>query len=647
MKRLIRLCVVLVFSFFVLMGQGDVYADKEEKDKKEPVLKPSTFEIDGRKYEAYVYWVDMNDKRNYVDIGLANDKIGSTESLLSIAKRAESSSADDKVLAAINGTFFNMQVNSSPINSIMKDGRLKYLGTWASLATFDGDNNMNISRPVFKVFGSINDQWDWPYGFIAKTINKFSEEQYGVAIIDSSFKGSVPDDIKYVVAVQNREVVGVYDKMPSEIPKDGYLLASRVRFTKTDINVGDSVDYVYRSFSMDDQSEMLSFYNVRTALGAGPTLVKDGKIALDLQKEGFAGWSIYNDRQRSMVGMTKDKKMAFVVTKSMSLNALSKLAVKLGMENAMNLDGGGSAGLVVGSEYAMQPLRAVSNSLIIKQRKMPSTRIVINQVEHFFDTEPYIYKSRTMVPLRGILESLGSQLTWDDKNGLVIVERYGKKLIFKRNSTTVRGEDRTYEMDVPLLIKNGRSAISLRFLGEFLGGIVEWHAEDRIAEIRIETVKDQYELGKSLYDGKKYDLALKYFDNVLRLNSKHIAALKYVGNIYNIGLKDYRRAADYYKRVLELYDDKDVNLDLMECYIHDDNIDAAVELNEALEKKSIDGPRFFYFSAKAYENIDRAKAYAYFTKLIELRKHKDAEYDWLKEADSFVFKYRKTFEKAE
>lgn len=639
---------ILVFSITVLLlllTAIPLYADKEKKNSG---FKPQVFTVDGRKYEVYVLWADMKDKRNYVDVSLAKGKIGSLESLKSLSDRAENESDEDIVLGAINGTFFNMTDNSSPINTIIKDGEIKFAGTWASLATFNGNNEMSVSRPIFKVMGSINDQWDWPYGFIAKSVNKFNEEQYGVSIIDKSFNGVVPKGPLYVVAVQNRQVVGVYDKMPDKIPDNGYLIVSRVKFTLTDINVGDSVDYIYKSFNSDNWDEMISFYNVRTALGAGPTLVKDGQIVIDLEKEGFKGWSKYNDRQRSMIGMTKDKRLAFVVTDSMSLSALSKLAVQMGLETAMNLDGGGSTGMVVNGKYVMEPQRRVSNALVIKQRKKAPIRIVINQIEHFFDTNPYIYNDRTMVPLRGILENLDCQLSWDSETEEITVTRYGKKLIFKKDSNIVKGENREYKMDVPLIIKDSRSAISVRFLTEFMGGKVKWDKDEQIVDITIDTTKDLYEVAKSLFDDKQNEISLQFFDKVLKLNPNHIAALKYTGMIYEEGIKDYRLAAKYYERMLELYEDKDIFFRLMKCYIEAGNFDSGITLMSKLEEKiqedkKYDTIEYYYYRGKVYENIDRKESYNSYSKLIEF---KDVDNKWLDEANTFIRLYNTKYSKS-
>ncbi len=641
MKKFIQIKVLLALLIMVF-AVYPLYADEEKTDEEkedEPRFKPEVFTVDGEEYEAYVLWVDMKDGRNYVDVGLAEGKIGSLEDLKSIAKREEDESEEDIVLGAINGTFFNMTDGASPINTIMKDGKLKYASNWASLATFNGENEMKISNPMFRVMGSINGQWDWPYGFIAKTVNKFSDEKYGVSIIDESFNGEIPDRKLYVVAVQNGEVVGVYDEMPIEIPKDGYLIVSRYRFTLTDIHVGDSVDYVYKAFDNTKETrEIMSFYNVRTALGAGPTLVKDGEISINLKQEGFSDWSIYNNRQRSMVGMTEDKKLAFVVSESISLDALSKLAVQLGLKNAMNLDGGGSAGLVIDGEYAMEPLRKVSNALVVKRRKQDPIRIVINQVEHFFDTNPYIYNKRTMVPLRGILESLGCQLEWNSETEEVTVTRYGEKLVFKKNSTLVKGKNRDYKMDVPLLIKDSRSAISVRFLTEFMGGEVEWNPEKRLVDIRIDTTKELYEIAKSLFENQKSEISLQFFEKVLKLNSNHIGALKHIGILYEESFKDYRTAAKYYRKMLELYEDHDMYIRLLKSYILGNDGNSALDLVIKLEEKGYDTPEYYYYSAKVYENFDTKKAFDNYSSLIEIE---DIDREWYIEARNFIRMYEK------
>lgn len=59
----------------------------------------------------------------------------------------------------------------------------------------------------------------------------------------------------------------------------------------------------------------------------------------------------------------------------------------------------------------------------------------------------------------------------------VYVSRYGIDLEFTIGSNVVKSGQKTYEMDVPIVVHKNRSYISLRFLTEFLGGVVKWDAK--------------------------------------------------------------------------------------------------------------------------------------------------------------------------
>lgn len=630
LKKLALLCIIC--SLLINVVKAETQKEKQRKIKENS---EKTFEIDGKKYKVNLFQVDMKDEKNYVDIVLANDKIGSLEELKNIASTKANDT--DEILAGINGTFFNLSVNVSPVNTIVKNGKIRYIGNWASLASFDGENNMTISRPGFKINGASNDQWDYPNSFSPFNINAINKEDYAVNIIDHAYTGKFPKGKLYVIAVKNKEILGIYDHIP-KIPKNGYLIVAKRKFIHTNIKKGDSIEYEYKAYNLKDKKDNMSFYNVRTAIGAGPSLVRNGKIVLNPKEEGFSNHIKNSKRPRSMVGMTKDKKLYLVAAEKIDLNALSKLAIKLNLENAINLDGGGSTGLVIDGNYVKKPSRKVSNALVVRRRKKEAIRVELNGVEKFFELDPFIYNNRTMVPLRAILEDLGCKLKWDKETEEVHVDRYGEKLIFKKNSKIVRGENRNYEMDTPLIIDKSRSAIPLRFLIEFLGGDVKWIKEKKLVKIEIETARALNKIANELYKNGKFEEAMQYFEMTLKLKKDHISALKYMALIYENHFKDYRSAIYYYKKTLELFEDENVYAMLLRTYLKAKESSNAIKIVEKIDNMNKITEDILYYKAQVYKDLDKEKAIELFEKLIELR-GKNIEYQ--NEAREYIYQNKK------
>lgn len=104
--------------------------------------------------------------------------------------------------------------------------------------------------------------------------------------------------------------------------------------------------------------------------------------------------------------------------------------------------------------------------------------------ERFVETDvaPYIDNGYTLIPLRGLLEEMGADLTWDGEYNKITVDSDGViiKMQIYNNLVTVThriyGEIRYTLRSVPQ-IKDSRTFVPLRFISENLGYDVTWNAD--------------------------------------------------------------------------------------------------------------------------------------------------------------------------
>lgn len=97
-----------------------------------------------------------------------------------------------------------------------------------------------------------------------------------------------------------------------------------------------------------------SFNPLKMAVSAGPMLVRDGQVVLDPSREDFDRYSriITGVVSRSAVGVTPDGSLILLVvlengvSPGMDLKELSQFLIKLGISDAINMDGGGSSTIV-------------------------------------------------------------------------------------------------------------------------------------------------------------------------------------------------------------------------------------------------------------------------------------------------------------
>lgn len=106
-----------------------------------------------------------------------------------------------------------------------------------------------------------------------------------------------------------------------------------------------------------------------TVLCAGPTMVREGKVALALKHEGFRP-SLMASTQRTAVGITKAGKLLMVaVNRRASLYEVAKLMIELNTVDAVCLDGGSSTALYHEGRYLATPTRTLTNCLMVYSSK--------------------------------------------------------------------------------------------------------------------------------------------------------------------------------------------------------------------------------------------------------------------------------------
>ncbi|WP_246317410.1 phosphodiester glycosidase family protein [Paenibacillus agri] len=106
---------------------------------------------------------------------------------------------------------------------------------------------------------------------------------------------------------------------------------------------------------------------VEGAVQAGPRLLLDGKVSLNVAAEGFRDPKILTGGgARSALGLTRDHKLIIVTTGGATIPQMAEIMKQAGAYQAMNLDGGASSGLFYNGKYLTSPGRQISNALIVK-----------------------------------------------------------------------------------------------------------------------------------------------------------------------------------------------------------------------------------------------------------------------------------------
>ena len=191
-----------------------------------------------------------------------------------------------------------------------------------------------------------------------------------------------PDGVE--VIVRRNTVITVNDlRGSSQIPPDGFVIsaAGKARdWIKRNVRRGTKIRFSWRIVSLkpNQPDEWRRTYSI---LGAGPQLIKSGRISITHLQEKMVESFATSRNPRTAIGKTADGKLVMVtvdgrqpqVSVGMSLYSLADLLLELNAIDAINLDGGGSTTMVVKQKVVNRPSeqtgeRPVSDAILVFSR---------------------------------------------------------------------------------------------------------------------------------------------------------------------------------------------------------------------------------------------------------------------------------------
>lgn len=116
-----------------------------------------------------------------------------------------------------------------------------------------------------------------------------------------------------------------------------------------------------------------------------------------------------------------------------------------------------------------------------------STPVNVKVNGNLIDAQGVIVDGRTLVPVRGIFEELGFNVTYDADTKTAYLNKVGTsvKMTYGNEYYLLNGEEIT--PDVPQTIIDGRFMLPLRSVGEALDLEVDWDADTKTASVSKNT----------------------------------------------------------------------------------------------------------------------------------------------------------------
>lgn len=148
--------------------------------------------------------------------------------------------------------------------------------------------------------------------------------------------------------------------------------------------------------------------------------------------------------------------------------------------------------------------------------------IIVNGKEqnNIHKAAPIIQNKHTLVPIRTIVEAMGGNANWDEKNKEITLSIDNNILKLTINSTTVYLNGEKYIMNIPLVIINSQTMLPIRFIAESFGFEVDWNeANQKITIIKEKETDNMFDIklniGSQSFEAKLYnnETTRKFIEN--------------------------------------------------------------------------------------------------------------------------------------
>lgn len=335
-----------------------------------------------------------------------NGKATGTSTIIKLAE--QKSGKDTRVIGAINGDFFYTNgLKGLPIGTTILEGEVRnaVLESTVFGVTYGGDcfiDNLKMNAMAqigdtnYPIAGVNGIRWDNQLILYTPFFGEHTNTNgMGTEVIIKGLELPIKGNNTYKGVVSQV----LKEDSAAEIPKDGVVLSGHglaAGFLNT-LAVGDEIGFSI-GFNRDD---------VKFALSGAPRLLENGRLS-----ESIGKWSDSLVRHpRTAIGI-KDGQVVMVTvdgrqkgfSDGMTLYELAEYMLAQGIENALNLDGGGSTTMIARrlgdnfSKLVNSPSdgreRAVANSIqIISDAPLSKPKIVVFEKDSI-----KIFKNSTYTP---------------------------------------------------------------------------------------------------------------------------------------------------------------------------------------------------------------------------------------------------------
>lgn len=342
---------------------------KEETRSLSPAITYTRLEqqTDDRYQVVHFVEIDTRDPKVSLSVTAAQDE----------RERVNAMVARTGAVLGVNGGYF-MQ-STRPVGLLKADGQILSMPIWGRTAAAFPKTGVPVfgnPRGVWRVTLPDGTTRDLPDAFDASVLDPVP----GAVVYRGSQFTQVPANPAGLnVLLQNGRVALRSSEMVPLVPGDLAL-----RLTGAEVAALDSVLAVDAAVTATPVLAP-SWEEFSTAVGAGPRLLRDGKLAISGQDERFKSDILQGRHARTGLGSTVRGTVVLVVVEApcaygggATLEDLAGLLKSKGAVDAMNLDGGGSSTLAIGNTAVNYPagawVRPVASGVLVFDERITLPR---------------------------------------------------------------------------------------------------------------------------------------------------------------------------------------------------------------------------------------------------------------------------------
>jgi len=307
---------------------------------------------------ADIITVNTNNSRVSVKSAMVQNTLGATAPFSSIVSVSGAR-------AVINANFFEAYTDfKKPIGHVMAGGEFLYGVSGLTSMGITKSGEIMWGRPaVFTRVSSPDAEWS------AYEVNSTYQADYTSVLYTPAYGSGVTITAPGYVTVISGGKISSYYSVESgatvQIPKGGCVFYMGTSFVATNYfripKTGSDVEIEYYLHSQD--SEGFSLENMESIVSGGPRLVQNGGAVYTLDNGFNEARFTTASTPRTAIGTTYAGKLILVSVSSATIQQMREVMLNLGCENAMNLDGGGSAAMYCNGTYIRTPGRELTTTL--------------------------------------------------------------------------------------------------------------------------------------------------------------------------------------------------------------------------------------------------------------------------------------------